>query len=125
MFGSAAAKYLSRAGADVVVIGPAEPDGETAVSLCEIGAYFDEARISRRLGWDRVWGVLDTSSLQRFRSIEVESGICFFRECGSLVLMPVSLAKHTDMMLQRCGADAIDVERVSGEALRREFPELC
>jgi sarcosine oxidase len=54
MFGSAAAKHLSRAGADVAVIGPAEPDGEAAVSQCEIGAYFDEARISRRLGWDRV-----------------------------------------------------------------------
>jgi len=122
MFGSAAAKHLSCAGADVVVIGPGEPESDTTVSA--IGAYYDEARISRRLGWDRVWGTLDTRSLERFRNIEIESGICFFRECGSLVLMPRSVGEQMSIMLRQCEADGIEIERASDKVIRREFPGL-
>jgi glycine/D-amino acid oxidase-like deaminating enzyme len=66
MFGSAAAKHLSNAGAQVLVIGPAEPAGGVPASQHEFGAYFDEARITRRLGWDEVWGTTDARSLERF-----------------------------------------------------------
>lgn len=124
MFGSAAGKYLSHAGADVLVIGPAEPDAGTPISQYSFGAHFDEARITRRLGWDPVWHTTDARSLERFRDIEVESGISFFQECGSLILMAKSIGHRTDDMLRQCDADAIEVERLPADVLGQAVPML-
>ena len=124
MFGSAAAKHLSHAGVDVAVIGPAEPAAGTAVDQHSFGAYFDEARITRRLGWDPVWQATDSTSLERFRAIEAESGIGFFHECGSLILMAKSIGRRTADMLSQSEADSITVERNSADDLGRELPEL-
>ncbi|MFG3107075.1 NAD(P)/FAD-dependent oxidoreductase [Streptomyces tendae] len=124
MFGAAAAKYLSRAGARVLVVGPAEPaDGEVAGQYA-FGAHFDEARITRRLGWDEVWGALDARSLERFRDMEAESGIDFFHESGSLVLLAKSIEHRTSAILRHCEETGVAVERLGAAALRREFPEL-
>jgi sarcosine oxidase len=124
MFGSAAAKYLSRAGADVLVIGPEEPAEGAPVDQRSFGAYFDEARITRRLGWDPVWQTGDARSLERFRGIEAESGVSFFHECGSLIVMAKSIGRRTGDILAQCEEDAITVERLSDDALRDELPEL-
>ncbi|MGW3959574.1 NAD(P)/FAD-dependent oxidoreductase [Amycolatopsis sp. NPDC005003] len=124
MFGSATAKHLGRAGVDVAVVGPAEPADGTPVDRHSFGAYFDEARITRRLGWDPVWQATDSTSLDRFRAIEAESGIGFFHECGSLILMAKSIGHRTADMLSQCEADSITVERSSAGDLGREFPEL-
>lgn len=124
MFGSAAAKYLSRAGADVLVIGPAEPGADAPMDQYSFGAYFDQARITRRLGWDPVWQTTDASSLERFRDIEVESGSSFFHECGSLILMAKSIGRRTENMLRQGGEDAILVERLSADALGATLPML-
>lgn len=124
MFGAAAGKYLSRAGADVLVIGPAEPDPGTPMDQYSFGAHFDEARITRRLGWDPVWQATDARSLDRFRAIEVESGVDFFEECGSLVLMARSIDHRTDDMLRQCDDDAILVERLPADDLRQTLPML-
>ena len=124
MFGSAAAKYLSRAGADVLVIGPAEPAPNSPVDQRSFGAHFDEARITRRVGWDPVWQATDSRSLERFRDIEAESGIGFFHERGSLILMARSIGHRTNDMMRQCEDDAITVERISEDLLRREFPQL-
>jgi sarcosine oxidase len=124
MFGSAAAKYLSRAGADVLVIGPEEPAEGAPVDQRSFGAYFDEARITRRLGWDPVWQTGDARSLERFRGIEAESGVSFFHECGSLIVMAKSIGRRTGDILAQCEEDAITVERLPDDALRAELPEL-
>ncbi len=124
MFGSAAGKYLSRAGADVLVIGPAEPRDGASIDQHSFGAYFDQARITRRLGWDPVWQTTDANSLERFRDIEVESGSSFFHECGSLILMAKSIGHRTDAMLRQGEQDAILVERLSADVLRDTLPML-
>ncbi|MEV0323810.1 NAD(P)/FAD-dependent oxidoreductase [Streptomyces sp. NPDC050658] len=124
MFGSAAAKYLCAAGADVTVIGPAGPGRRAAARLDEFAAHHDEARIVRRLGWDRVWGTVDGRSAERFRDIEAASGVGFFHECGSLAVMAQSIKPRTDAMLQMCRSDGVPVERLSSSTLSREFPAL-
>lgn len=87
-------------------------------------AYFDEARISRRLGWDDVWGCTDARSLERFPDIEAQSQVRIFHECGSLVLMARSMGRRTGAILRGCAADGVAVRRLSQEALRMEFPDL-
>ncbi|MFI9507300.1 NAD(P)/FAD-dependent oxidoreductase [Nocardia sp. NPDC052566] len=124
MFGSAAAKYLSREGADVVIVGPAEPADGQPVSQHTFGAHFDQARICRRLGWDPVWETLDSRSLERFGDIEAASGRQFFHDCGSLILMAGSIEHRTSTILRRCRDEGIGVERLSSQQLRTEFPEL-
>ncbi|ASU81601.1 FAD-dependent oxidoreductase [Nocardiopsis gilva YIM 90087] len=124
MFGSAAAKYLGRAGANVLVIGPAEPDDKTNASIHAFGAHYDEARITRRMGWDAVWGTIDAKSLDRFQEVEEESGIRFSHECGSLALVAKSIPRRTESMLRQCDNDGIAVERKSADDLPREFPGL-
>ncbi|GAA0421860.1 FAD-binding oxidoreductase [Streptomyces luteireticuli] len=124
MFGSAAAKYLSRAGADIVVVGPPEPTRPAVAGLADIGAYHDESRIARCLGWDRFWGTVDTRSTARYREIEAESGVGFFRECGALAVISLSLRQHTGAMLRAGEDDGVAVERMSAADLRRTFPVL-
>ncbi|WP_443333176.1 FAD-dependent oxidoreductase [Streptomyces sp. CB03234] len=90
----------------------------------EFGAHHDESRIARRLGWDRVWGALDTRSAARYRDIEAESGVAFFSECGALALVAGSMRCRTDAMLRASEDAGVAVERMSGADLREEFPGL-
>ncbi|MFG2963291.1 NAD(P)/FAD-dependent oxidoreductase [Streptomyces sp. NPDC048288] len=127
MFGAAAAKYLARGGADVLVIGPGgqSPSHGAPASLAPFGAHHDEARIVRRLGWDRVWGTLDTRSADRMRALEAESGIGFLTECGALALMGKGVRDRTAEMLRLAGAAGVTVEELSGTDLGRDFPDLA
>ncbi|MGL5851572.1 MAG: NAD(P)/FAD-dependent oxidoreductase [Phycicoccus sp.] len=124
MFGSAAGKYLSSSGARVCVVGPAEPARHAQVTAHSFGAHFDEARITRRLGWDHVWQTLDARSLARYRTIEEESGVPFYTELGSLILMAGSISERTLSMLGQSQGDDIPVDRLDEEDLHREMPLL-
>lgn len=122
MFGSAAAKYLSKDGARVAIIGPAEPQDKPSRDIQRVfGAYYDQARITRRLGWDDVWGATDSRSLNRFRQIENESGISFFFEQGSLVLMAKSITHRTEAILAQCAKQNIPIEHMSEHELSNKF----
>lgn len=124
MFGSAAGKYLSSSGARVCVVGPAEPARHADVTAQSFGAHFDEARITRRLGWDPVWQSLDSRSLERYRTLEEESGVPFYTEVGSLILMAGSISERTLSMLGQSRGDDIPVDQLTEEDLKREMPLL-
>jgi glycine/D-amino acid oxidase-like deaminating enzyme len=124
MFGAAAAKYLSREGLRVVALGPAEPTGEQPVDQHAFAAHYDQGRICRRLGWDPVWAYLDARSLERFRGIEAESGLDFFSDCGSLILIAKSIRDRTDKILSQAVDDGVHVERMDPDALGRRFAML-
>lgn len=125
MFGSAAAKYLSRTQKNVALIGPEEPINKKESSLSlSFGAHYDEARITRRLGWDEIWSGTDSRSLNRFREIEKESGISFFYEQGSLIMLPNTIVSRTESILRQCQATDISVERMTEESIKHRWPYL-
>ncbi len=125
MFGSAAAKYLSKDASRVALIGPDEPiNKHEASSQKSFGSYYDQARITRRLGWDEVWSVTDSRSLNRFRDIEADSNIPFFYEQGSLVLMAKTIASRTELMLRQCHEANIPVHRMNSEDIKDRWPYL-
>ncbi len=125
MFGCAAAKYLSKNNAKVVLIGPDEPANKQMASSRRVfGAHYDQARITRRLGWDKVWAATDSRSLNRFRDIEAASGISFFHECGSLVLMAKSIASRTESIIKQCQTDLIPLERMTEKSIEYHWPYL-
>jgi sarcosine oxidase len=83
MFGSAAARYLSAAGLQTLVIGPAEPEtwsGHTGV----FASHYDEARITRVVDPDPLWGELAARSIAQYPVIEEKSGIRFHSPVGCL-----------------------------------------
>jgi sarcosine oxidase len=125
MFGSAAAKYLSVNQSKVVLIGPEEPiNKEVALSQLSFGSYYDQARITRRLGWDEVWAATDSRSLNRYRDIEKESGVPFFHETGSLVLMAKSIIKRTNSIIKQSQDNSIHVEMLTQESIENNWPYL-
>ncbi|MES2273974.1 MAG: FAD-binding oxidoreductase [Chlamydiota bacterium] len=125
MFGSAAAKYLNKNQANVALIGPDEPiNQQVAASQRSFGAYYDQARITRRLGWDEVWAETDSRSMNRFRGIEAESEISFFHESGSLVLMAKTIGSRTESILRKCQANLIPVERMIAQSIKHRWPYL-
>lgn len=124
MFGAAAAKYLARAGADVVVIGPEQPGPGVVAPVQAFGSHDDEARIVRRMGWDRVWGTLDTRSTDRLRALEAETGTSVFTECGALAVLGAGARARAREMLRLVEGTDVVVRELSETQLRRELPAL-
>ena len=93
LFGSAAAKYLSRSAAHVAILGPDEPVDKTAHEGV-FASHYDQGRLAGRLGRGAVWTELADRSLRVYRQIEAESGIRFYTPTGRLhaPASPLSLA---------------------------------
>ncbi|KAK3256972.1 hypothetical protein CYMTET_33931 [Cymbomonas tetramitiformis] len=88
MIGTAAAKYLTQQNPEkkVICIGPDEP-GTAAWKTREIfGMHYDEGRITRKTDPDATWAYLAQQSINRYRSIEAQSGVEFYSEVGHVVV---------------------------------------
>jgi sarcosine oxidase len=122
MMGAAAARYLALAGDEVAVIGPDEPrdwprhDGVFA-------SHYDEARITRTIDSDPVWALMANRSIARYRAIEAESGIDFYREVGCLIVGPQRGGHDPYVAQVQAAADALRVqtELLSSAALKDRF----
>ena len=83
LFGTAAARYLSRAGARVGVLGPDEPSdyaGHNGV----FASHYDTSRIFNVLDQNEVWAQLAKRSIETYQWLEQESGVSFLRRDGLL-----------------------------------------
>lgn len=84
LIGSAAARHLALAGAQVTLIGPPEPldwgrhDGV-------FGSHYDEGRITRGLDAMPFWATVSRASMARYDEIAELSGIPFFSRVGGLM----------------------------------------
>lgn len=113
MIGAAAVRQLAAAGADVVAIGPGEPTNWQTHSGV-YASHYDQGRITRRVDPDPVWALLGARSLDAYRNIEADSGICFHHHVGCLRITAEpgsaddSLARARQNGLQ-CGAKLVDV----------------
>ena len=85
MIGSAAARYLSAAGARVVLIGQDEP-ADYATHDGVFGSHYDEGRLTHRLSKDPIWARLTVRAIEQYAAIEQQSGIRFHTPCGGLAV---------------------------------------
>lgn len=124
MIGSSAARYLPHYTTQPnVLIGPREDQS------CEggvYGAWFDEGRITRVFDFSATWRKLATTSIERYRSIEQQSGIKFFSEVGYLTVVRSDYQNmdkfhETAQILHQDGykCELMDVHR-----LKERFPYL-
>ncbi|CUH50930.1 NAD(P)/FAD-dependent oxidoreductase [Shimia marina] len=84
LWGSACARHLAEMGADVVLVGPAEPaDGATHSGV--FGSHYDEARITRRLASDRDWARFADVAMTRYPVLEGAAAKPVFHPVGALM----------------------------------------
>ena len=123
MMGAAAARHLSRAGASVALVGPGEPrDWERHDGV--FSSHYDSGRITRTIDGDPDWALLASRSIARYREIEAESGIGFYREVGCLISGPAGggFVSAVERVARRFDLDAPLLDRA---ALTERFPAFA
>ena len=123
LIGSAATRVLSQVKKDVAVIGPDEP-GDIASHRGVFASHYDQGRVTRVLDDDPVWAILAKRSIEKYPSIESESGINFHHPVGGLKVWQLSgdscddLERNLDVGREL----GVDFEELSEEELRGRFP---
>jgi sarcosine oxidase len=122
LIGSAAARHLALAGAEVILIGPDEPE-DRASHTGVFASHYDEGRITRQLDSHPFWAEVSRASIARYAEIEAASGLRFFTAAGALHAGPAG----SDWIARiGAGADASGVphSRMTGTEAAAAFPML-
>ncbi len=125
MMGSAAARHLALMGAQVALIGPAEPK-EKAVHQGVFASHYDAARITRKIDTRANWGRFSQAAIARYADLEAASGVPFFHPVGAIIAGPTEGAGAEFIRDARRNADADGVvyEALRGQDLAQRFPEF-
>ncbi len=118
LFGSAAARHLAKAGHEVVLIGPDEPDDKRA-HRGVFASHYDEGRITRHNALDPYWVGVSKAAIARYDEIESESGISFFTEAGALM---AGSDPYIDRVRQAAAEHGVQSEALDCAGLRARFP---
>ena len=124
MMGAAAARHLSlMTSASIALVGPGEPV-DWASHPGVFASHYDSGRITRTIDPDPVWARLAHRSIARYRQIEQESGIAFFRETGCLIAGPAGEPIDPAMarILDVGRSYGLDLASLDDGALRQRFP---
>ncbi|HSG88235.1 MAG TPA: FAD-binding oxidoreductase [Pseudomonadales bacterium] len=128
LIGSAAARHLAEAGAEVLLVGPDEPavaQGHDGV----FASHYDAARITRRLDRDPLWAQLACRSIDRHAELQTASGVhfhhrhrmCFAAGAGSTLLDAVrDTARTLDLPLPAPVDGHAELQLTAGTALAAE-----
>ncbi len=84
LWGSAAARHLARAGEDITLIGPSEPQDKRR-HRGVFGSHYDEGRLTRKNALDPYWVGVSIAAIERYGEIEAQSGIKFYTETGAMM----------------------------------------
>ncbi|QNK64123.1 FAD-binding oxidoreductase [Pedobacter sp. PAMC26386] len=86
LVGTSAAKHLSYSHKRVAIIGPDEPlDYDKSIVFA---SHYDQARVQRIIGKDKVWTRLNLESVKQYQTIQEQSGIDFHHSVGCLYVNP-------------------------------------
>ena len=126
LIGSSAARHavqLSTRGTRVALIGPRERAREEWGEREVFGAHHDEGRITRCTDPDPTWALLAQRSIDRYHTIEAQSGIAFFSEVGHLAVGPAGSATLRSRA-ENAASMSVPYEHLDDQALRIRFPYL-
>ncbi len=124
MFGAAAARHLSAAGADVAIIGPDEPaNPDTHQGV--FGAHYDAARLTYRLTVDAVWAELNRRGLAALPALEAESGLALHTPAGCLYVTSPALDDGSLAAAEPLGQKfGVRFAALGPAELRQRFPAM-
>ncbi len=126
LFGSAAARHLSKVNDGVALIGPEEPQ-QKSTHQGVFASHYDTSRLTRIIDPNLVWGTLAKRSIARYRDIERQSSIEFFHNIGYMMVTPGGLgADWFDLPAMREVATDlnVEIEDFDDELLKQRFPYL-
>ena len=83
LIGSATARQFAKAGTNVVLIGPTEPEDYHNHNGV-FGSHYDSGRIVRILDPDPYYAQIAKASIAQYRPLENQTGTSFFHEVGYL-----------------------------------------
>lgn len=119
--GASAAAYLAEGGQDVALVSPMEGSGPDR----RYSSHGDHSRVARNWSGDPIWRALGQRSLGRFRDIEAASGVSFFEEVGSLLLLPKEAVEERKTVRKVLnGPDGALYEPLGERELRERFEYL-
>ncbi len=123
LVGSAAARHLAGVGADVAVVGPAEP--ENAQSAAVFASHYDQGRVQRLIGFDELWTRLSVESAAAWPELERLTGMTVHDPVGCLYL-----AHHRDSYLREAPGIAaqfgLQHRMIDGAAAAAAIaPQMC
>ncbi len=128
--GAATSRHLAEQGADVLVVGPAEPAGFADHTGVWAGHY-DQGRLAHVLEFPLVAGILGNRSRRRFAALQERTGIEFALPVESVTVMPGGPLRDQggtwfDLDRLKANADDLNVEvhRLDEAELRRQYPDL-
>ncbi|MGR3372297.1 NAD(P)/FAD-dependent oxidoreductase [Pseudooceanicola nanhaiensis] len=120
LIGSAAGRHLAKAGHEVTVIGPDEPEARRDHKGV-FGSHYDEGRITRGLDPWPFWSRVSRAAIARYGEIEAESGIRFYTEAGSLMAGAEGSRYMTQLQAVR-DRDGIACDSYDTAGLAERFP---
>ena len=126
LFGSAAARHLSKISDGVALIGPEEPQ-QKSTHQGVFASHYDTSRLTRVIDPNLVWGTLAKRSIARYRDIERQSSIECFHNIGYMMVTPGGLgADWFDLPAMREVATDlnIEIEDFDDDILKQRFPYL-
>ena len=126
LFGSAAARYLSNEIEGVVLIGPEEPD-DRRTHQGVFASHYDASRLVRGIDPDRLWATLARRSIDRYRSIENQSGISFYHDIGYMMVTPGGLSEdwfNLPAMREVASELDVEIEDLDDASLKERYPWL-
>jgi glycine/D-amino acid oxidase-like deaminating enzyme len=126
LFGSAAARYLSNEIDGVVLIGPEEPE-DRRTHQGVFASHYDASRLVRGIDPDRLWATLAKHSIERYRSIEDQSGVNFYHNIGYMMVTPGGLGEdwfNLPAMREVASELNVEIEDLDDASLRERFPWL-
>lgn len=105
LIGGASARRLADLGADVVVVGPSEPQ-DHATHDGVFSSHYDEGRLVSAHHRDRTWSTIARRSIDGFAELERRSGVSFHLPVGRL-----SVVAQRDVDTVRSRAERADPAR--------------
>jgi sarcosine oxidase len=126
LFGSAAARHLSRENDGVALIGPAEPQ-RRRMHQGVFASHYDASRLVRGVDPDLLWATLATRSIDRYRDIEKSSGISFYHDIGYMMVTPGGLGEdwfNLPGMRDVAAELSVGIEDLDHTSLKQRFPYL-
>ena len=126
LFGSAAARHLSKVSDSVALIGPAEPS-RRRTHQGVFASHYDASRLTRIIDPDLVWGTLASRSVARYRDIERLSDTGFYHEIGYMMVTPGGLGTewfNLPAMREVASDLRVGIEDLDDASLEQRFPYL-
>ncbi|HRH59532.1 MAG TPA: FAD-dependent oxidoreductase [Chitinophagaceae bacterium] len=122
LIGAAAAKYISRHHANILVVGADEPANNHDAIV--YASHYDQGRVQRIVGRDTVWTRLNIDSAKQYKQLQQESGLEFHYPVGCLYATAHEQDNYLAHLHEQAARFDFPYRLYNGEELQTAFPDF-